>query len=79
MLYFSTVGFSNKRGKIWGLSRHSSPHFSDWEAMQPLVECDNDVMTLTVSGQGFSHLQVDRSKVAQSLMNTWIQHSRFKR
>uniref|UniRef100_A0A3Q3BI63 ZP domain-containing protein n=2 Tax=Kryptolebias marmoratus TaxID=37003 RepID=A0A3Q3BI63_KRYMA len=28
--------------------------------MQPLVECSDDIMTLTVSGHGFTHLQVDR-------------------
>lgn len=78
MLYFSVVGFSNKRGKIWGLSRDSSPYFSDWEAMQPLVECNDDVMTVTVSGHGFTHLQVDRSKVIWSLIKTWIQHTNFK-
>ncbi|XP_013885364.1 uncharacterized protein LOC106533556 [Austrofundulus limnaeus] len=56
------AGFFDKQGKIWGLSDDSSPYFSDWEAMQPLVECNDDVMTLTVSGHGYTHLQVDRKR-----------------
>ncbi len=31
--------------------------------MRPLVQCDANVMTFTASGQGFTHLLVDRGKI----------------
>ncbi|XP_054607601.2 uncharacterized protein [Nothobranchius furzeri] len=54
------AGFSEVQGKVEGLSPDSSPYFSDWEVMSPLVDCGDDDMTLTASGPGFTHLQVDR-------------------
>ncbi|CAL8332266.1 unnamed protein product [Lota lota] len=35
-------------------------HSSEWQAMRPLVQCDDTIMTLTASGQGYSQLFVDR-------------------
>ncbi|XP_027872156.1 uncharacterized protein LOC114143940 [Xiphophorus couchianus] len=58
------TGFSEIQGKVFGLSSDSSPYFSEWEAMRPLVECADDVMTLTLSGRGFIHLQVDRNSAS---------------
>ncbi|XP_007551723.1 uncharacterized protein LOC103137757 [Poecilia formosa] len=58
------TGFSEIEGKVSGLSSDSSPYFSEWEAMRPVVECADDVMTLTLSGRGFIHLQVDRSRAS---------------
>ncbi|XP_041840229.1 uncharacterized protein LOC121639097 [Melanotaenia boesemani] len=55
------TGFPEVKGKVLGLSADSSPHFFEWEAMKPLVECDAKVMIFTASGQGFTHLQVDRN------------------
>lgn len=45
-----------------GPSLFSSPHLSEWLAMRPLVLCEDDVMTFTASGEGFTHLLVDRGK-----------------
>lgn len=56
---FNPLGF---QGEVLGLSSESSTHFSEWQAMSPLVECDDDVMVFTASGQGFTHLSVDRGK-----------------
>lgn len=56
---FNPLGF---QGEVLGLSE-SSTHFSEWQAMSPLVECDDDVMVFTASGQGFTHLLVDRGKL----------------
>lgn len=57
---FNPLGF---QGEVLGLSSESSTHFSEWQAMSPLVECDDDVMVFTASGQGFTHLLVDRGKL----------------
>lgn len=57
---FNPLGF---QGEVLGLSSESSTHFSEWQAMSPLVECDDDVMIFTASGQGFTHLLVDRGKL----------------
>lgn len=56
---FNPLGF---QGEVLGPSSESSTHFSEWQAMSPLVECDDDVMVFTASGQGFTHLSVDRGK-----------------
>lgn len=40
----------------------SSSHFSEWLAMNPMVQCDDGVMTFTASGKAFRHLFVDRGK-----------------
>lgn len=54
------------QGKVLGPSLYSSPHFSEWLAMRPLVLCDDDVMTFTASGEGFTHLFVDRGKTFET-------------
>lgn len=57
---FNPLGF---QGEVLGLSSESSTHFSEWQAMSPLVECDDDVMVFTASSQGFTHLLVERGKL----------------
>ncbi|KAM7394154.1 hypothetical protein PAMP_020973 [Pampus punctatissimus] len=52
------TGFHGVQGKILG--PESSPHFSKLLAMKPLVQCYNDGMTFTASGEGFTQLLVDR-------------------
>ncbi|XP_005747120.1 uncharacterized protein LOC102213713 [Pundamilia nyererei] len=52
--------FTGFQGEVLGLSSESSTHFSEWQAMSPLVECDDDVMVFTASSQGFTHLLVER-------------------
>ncbi|XP_042340312.1 uncharacterized protein LOC121941554 [Plectropomus leopardus] len=54
------TGFHGVQGKVVGPSFDSSPHFSEWLAMRPLVQCDDSVMTFTASGEGLTHLLVDR-------------------
>nr|XP_020452828.1 uncharacterized protein LOC109958484 [Monopterus albus] len=54
------TGFHGDQGKVWGPSFDSGPRSSEWLAMRPLVQCDDDAMTFTASGQGFAHLLVDR-------------------
>ncbi|KAI3353275.1 hypothetical protein L3Q82_019813, partial [Scortum barcoo] len=54
------TGFPGVQGKVLGLSFDSSPHFSEWLAMTPLVQCDDNVMTFTASGEGFTQLLVYR-------------------
>ncbi|KAK5899466.1 hypothetical protein CesoFtcFv8_008946 [Champsocephalus esox] len=46
------------QGKVSGPT--SSPYFSTWLAMSPLVKCDDGVMTFTATGEEFTHLLVDR-------------------
>ncbi|KAF3852205.1 hypothetical protein F7725_005560 [Dissostichus mawsoni] len=46
------------QGKVSGPT--SSPYFSKWLAMSPLVKCDDGVMTFTAAGEEFTHLLVDR-------------------
>ncbi|XP_035856146.1 uncharacterized protein LOC116040565 isoform X1 [Sander lucioperca] len=53
------TGFHGVQGEIMG-PFDSSPHFSEWLAMRPLVQCDDSVMTFTTSGEGFTHLFVNR-------------------
>ncbi|XP_019939264.2 uncharacterized protein [Paralichthys olivaceus] len=55
-----STGFHGVQGKVLGPSFDSSPHFSEWQAMRPFVQCDENVMTFTASGQGLTHLLVDR-------------------
>lgn len=57
---FPLLGFV--QGKVSGPSLDSSPYLSDWQAMRPVVLCDDDVMTFTASGEGFTHLLVDRGE-----------------
>ncbi|KAF0037495.1 hypothetical protein F2P81_010369 [Scophthalmus maximus] len=54
------TGIHGVQGKVVGPSVDSGPHFSEWLAMRPLVQCDENVMTFTASGQGLTHLLVDR-------------------
>ncbi|XP_018520597.1 uncharacterized protein LOC127138932 [Lates calcarifer] len=54
------TGFHGVQGKVLGPTFDSSPHLSEWLAMRPLVQCDENVMTFTASGQGLTHLLVDR-------------------
>ncbi|XP_028445997.1 uncharacterized protein LOC114563311 isoform X4 [Perca flavescens] len=54
------AGFHGVQGEIMGPSFDSSPYFSEWLAMRPLVQCDDNVMTFTASGEGFTHLFVNR-------------------
>uniref|UniRef100_A0A3Q1B6T2 ZP domain-containing protein n=1 Tax=Amphiprion ocellaris TaxID=80972 RepID=A0A3Q1B6T2_AMPOC len=53
--------FLRVQGKVLGLPSDSSPYFSEWQAMKPLVECYDDFMTFTATGQEFTHLLVDRA------------------
>ncbi|KAI9545665.1 hypothetical protein NQZ68_034435 [Dissostichus eleginoides] len=46
------------QGKVSGPT--SSPYFSKWLAMSPLVKCDDGVMTFTAAGEEITHLLVDR-------------------
>ncbi|XP_035515542.1 protein piccolo [Morone saxatilis] len=54
------TGFGGVQGNVLGPSFDSTPHFSEWVAMRPSVQCDDNVMTFTASGHGFAHLLVDR-------------------
>ncbi|XP_071329433.1 uncharacterized protein [Trachinotus anak] len=54
------TGFHGVKGKVLAPTFDSSPHFSEWLALRPLVQCDENVMTFTASGQGLTHLLVDR-------------------
>ncbi|XP_074545783.1 uncharacterized protein LOC141805012 [Halichoeres trimaculatus] len=54
------TGFNGVQGKVVGPSLDSSPYFSEWRAMKPVVQCDESVMTVTASGEGVSNLLVDR-------------------
>ncbi|XP_062244544.1 uncharacterized protein LOC133954223 [Platichthys flesus] len=54
------TGFHGVQGKVLGPAFDSSPHFPEWQAMRPFVQCDENVMTFTASGQGLTHLLVDR-------------------
>ncbi|RVE76460.1 hypothetical protein OJAV_G00007810 [Oryzias javanicus] len=56
------TGFSEIQGEVLGLSSDSSPHFSEWEAMKPVVECDDSFMLFSASGHGLLHLLVDRKE-----------------
>lgn len=56
------LGFDGVQGKVLGPSFDSSSHSSEWLAMRPLVQCDDNVMTFTASGEGLAHLLVDRGK-----------------
>ncbi|XP_011472723.1 uncharacterized protein LOC101164209 [Oryzias latipes] len=56
------TGFSEIQGEVLGLSSDSSPHFSEWEAMKPEVECDDTFMIFSASGHGLLHLLVDRNE-----------------
>ncbi|KAK2816943.1 hypothetical protein Q5P01_025134 [Channa striata] len=54
------TGFHGVQGEILGPSFDSSHQFSEWLSMRPVVQCDDDVMTFTASGQESTHLFVDR-------------------
>ncbi|CAB1439904.1 unnamed protein product [Pleuronectes platessa] len=58
------TGFHGVQGKVLGPSFDSSPHFPEWQAMRPFVQCDENVMTFTASGQGLTHLLVDREEAS---------------
>ncbi|KAG7487129.1 hypothetical protein JOB18_047067 [Solea senegalensis] len=55
------TGFHGVKGMVLGPSFDSDPHFMEWLQMKPLVQCDDSVMTFTASGQGLTHLLVDRA------------------
>ncbi|KAA8594910.1 hypothetical protein FQN60_012045 [Etheostoma spectabile] len=54
------AGFHGVQGKIMVPSLDSRPHFSEWLATGPVVQCHNSIMSVTASGEGFTHLFVDR-------------------
>lgn len=66
LLLFTYLLGDGVQGKVLGPSLYSSPHLSEWLAMRPLVLCDDDVMTFTASGEGFTHLLVDRGETFES-------------
>ncbi|XP_077462403.1 uncharacterized protein LOC144078078 isoform X1 [Stigmatopora argus] len=47
-------------GKVLVPSSDSVPHISEWLAMKPMLQCADNFMTFKASGQGFSHLLVDK-------------------
>ncbi|KAK6300628.1 hypothetical protein J4Q44_G00287260 [Coregonus suidteri] len=49
------------QGKVYGPSADHNPHSSEWLSMRPLVQCDDNLMTLTASGRGYTNLLVDRA------------------
>lgn len=61
------LGFDGVQGQIQSSSFDSSPKWSQWSAMRPLVLCDHKAMTLTASGEGLAHLLVDRGKTLENL------------
>ncbi|XP_045904326.1 uncharacterized protein LOC123970359 [Micropterus dolomieu] len=54
------TGFDGVQGVVLGPLFDSNPHFSEWLAMRPLLQCDDKAMTFTTTGEGFKHLLVDR-------------------
>ncbi|KAK2919044.1 hypothetical protein Q8A73_003415 [Channa argus] len=52
--------FKGVQGEVLGPSFDSSQQFSEWLSMRPVVQCDDDAMTFTASGQESTHLFVDR-------------------
>ncbi|KAL1005842.1 hypothetical protein UPYG_G00064650 [Umbra pygmaea] len=48
------------QGKVYGPSVNHNGHSSEWLAMRPLVQCNDNLMTLTASGRGYIHLMVER-------------------
>ncbi|KAJ0050612.1 hypothetical protein NL108_005017, partial [Boleophthalmus pectinirostris] len=52
-------GFRPVQGEILGLPADTT-HLLEWLAMRPLVHCDQNVMTFTASGGGFTNLFVGR-------------------
>ncbi|XP_044045979.1 uncharacterized protein LOC122873393 [Siniperca chuatsi] len=53
------TGIDGVQGKVLGPLSDSNPRFSEWLAMRPLVQCDDDVMTFTATGDGITDLLVD--------------------
>ncbi|XP_055081798.1 uncharacterized protein LOC129456717 [Periophthalmus magnuspinnatus] len=51
--------FRPVQGEILGVPADTA-HLSEWRAMRPLVHCDQNVMTFTASGAGFTDLFVGR-------------------
>ncbi|XP_014034088.2 uncharacterized protein [Salmo salar] len=49
------------QGKVYGPSAEHNPHSSEWLSMRPLVQCNDNLMMLTASGRGYTHLLVDRA------------------
>ncbi|CDQ86367.1 unnamed protein product [Oncorhynchus mykiss] len=49
------------QGKVYGPSANHNPHSSEWLSMRPLVQCNDNLMMLTASGRGYTHLLVDRA------------------
>ncbi|CAJ1053473.1 uncharacterized protein LOC117815806 [Xyrichtys novacula] len=54
------TGFNGVQGKVMGQLLDSSTHVSGWQAMRPLVQCDDGAMTVMAPGEGLPHLLVDR-------------------
>ncbi|XP_057699790.1 uncharacterized protein LOC130920515 [Corythoichthys intestinalis] len=54
------TAFSRVPGKVLISSSDSVPHISEWLAMKPMLQCADNFMTFTASGEGFSHLLVDK-------------------
>ncbi|XP_060883530.1 uncharacterized protein LOC132954976 [Labrus mixtus] len=50
-----SIDFEGVQGEILGPSLDSNP---EWQAMRPLLYCDNNGMTFTASGEGLTHLLV---------------------
>lgn len=63
-LSFYPIGFEGHgfQGKVYGPSAEHNPHSSEWLSMRPLVQCNDNLMMLTASGRGYTHLLVDRGK-----------------
>lgn len=56
-------GSGGMQGKIMAPAFRSNAHFTYWQSMRPLVQCDDKSMTFTASGEGVAHLLVDRGKM----------------
>ncbi|XP_077425866.1 uncharacterized protein LOC144054604 [Vanacampus margaritifer] len=58
------TGFSGVPGKVLVSSSDWVPHASEWLAMKPVLLCDQNFMSFTASGQGFSQLLVDKGRAS---------------
>ncbi|XP_051940234.1 uncharacterized protein LOC127613305 [Hippocampus zosterae] len=54
------TGFSAVPGKVLVSSSDTVPRASEWLALKPVLLCDQNFMSFTASGQGFSQLLVDK-------------------
>ena len=61
--FLYSLGFQSvKAGKVSGPLFDSNTFVPEWMAMRPLVECNDNIMTLTATGRGHMHLLVDRGE-----------------